>query len=177
MAHTLMDLAKNFAAQAPPVRPFSTVAPRSQKSRVDAAMAILKAIAGSEKEVSELCKHITGPTAKDVALCAGKLLGKNPSAGTSDNTFAKATILQILAPFMNRRQLEECGVKAGQKAYLSAVSRHGSCEILQRVASAGRKSHSSPELTAAEKFFLPHTRKKEPLSGWKKSPERATHGG
>ena len=156
MAPTLMELASSFAANMPPVHPFTAVAKKSKQDRIAVARVLMRAVAGSDAEALEMCRQITGPTARDVAVCAGDLLSKNPASGTGASTLAKAAMLQILVPFMNRRQLGECGIIIGQKAYEAARSRQESGTILQIEASSGRKVHASSEAIAAQ-MLLPTT--------------------
>ena len=146
MSATLQKLVGDFTANMPSVHPFSSITDRKSKNyRVEAARTILAAIGGSEAEALEICREIAGHTVKEVAIFAGQLMSKNPASGTGPNTIAKATILQLLVPFLNRRQLEECGVPAGQRAYLSAKSRNESAEFLQMDSSTGRSKHIASE--------------------------------
>ena len=146
MAASLTTLAHDFAERMPHVQAFSSVTHRQTKqSRIDAARIILASIAGSGSEITNLCREIIGPSAKEVASFAGKLMSKNPSSGTGTNTLAKATILQILVPFLNRRQMEECGIPVGQRAYNSAKSRNDAFTYLQIESPSGRRKHAASE--------------------------------
>ena len=149
MADRILDLAKKFSGEMHVVHPFTEVSDRQQRRRIQAAAVILESIAGSKKDMIALCKSFTGPSALDVGVSAGEMLKKNATLGTGAASFAKAVILQVLAPHLSTQKLLECGMDVGKASYASAKKRSISGELPIFERNEGRKEHASARDIAA----------------------------
>ena len=149
MSDKILDLAKKFSDEMPFVYPFTEVSRKQQRRRIDAAAVILESIAGSKEDVVAMCKFFTGPSALDVGSTAANTLKNHTTLGTGAASFAKATILQVLAPHLSIHKLLECGLDVGKVSFASARKRSISGELPKHEPNQGRKEHTSARDIAA----------------------------